>query len=174
MKKQTKKHLWADAVQFLKLQVSGNILFWGTYLGHALLREVFHWQSAPALALASILSHVAFFIVDKNWVFSDETGKRKTNQEVARFIIFMGLNYFLNIGITLGLERYFGVSPYVGQFIAAFFFTFWQWLGLKFWVFRHARHAHHAGLTIEPEDYKKKRHVRYKRLAAKQKTKRTT
>ena len=174
MKKKTKKTLWQNIIQFIKLQVAGNILFWGTYIGHAVGDLFFHTDTWISVSIASVISHVLFFIVDKNWVFSDETGKRKTNQEVARFIIFMGFNYFLNIGITLGLERYFAVSPYVGQFIAAFFFTLWQWLGLKFWVFRHARHAHHAGLTIEPEDYKKKRHVRYKRLAAKQKTKRTT
>lgn len=172
MKAKTKSRLWHNFIEFLKLQAAGNILFWGTYLGNAYFDQIWGWASWQSLAVASILAHVAFFVVDKNWVFSDKTGQRKTSNEVVRFIIFMGFNYFLNIGIILGLERFAGVSPYVGQFISAFFFTFWQWFGLKFWVFRHVRHAHHAGITIEANDYKAKRHIRYRRLETKQKAKR--
>lgn len=174
MKTKTKKQLKADIWQFIKLQIAGNVLFWGTYIGNAYFDQILHLPSWQSLAIASIIAHVAFFFVDKNWVFSDKTGKRKTSEEFLRFVIFMGFNYFLNIAIVLGLERYFGITPYIGQFISAFFFTFWQWFGLKFWVFRHVRHAHHAGITIESNDYKAKRHAKYQRLQAKQKTKRTT
>lgn len=169
-----KKMFWKNGMQFLKLQLAGNVLFWGTYLGHAFFHEALHWSSAQSLATASIIAHIAFFIIDKNWVFSTKTGHAKTSGEVVRFMTFMGFNYFLNLGIILGLERFFTITPYVGQFIAALFFTFWQWFGLKFWVFRHVRHMHHAALTLETKDIKEKRHARYQRLETKQKTKRTT
>ncbi len=173
MKKKTKKSLLSNTVQFIKLQISGNILFWGTYIGYAIADNVFHTSSWLAIAIPSLLAHFLFFIVDKNWVFSDKTGKRKTGDEVVRFVLFMGLNYFINIGIITGLENFFGITPYVGQFIAALFFTFWTWAGLKFWVFRAARHARHPGITIETRNTNAKRHAKYKRLEAKQKAKRT-
>lgn len=173
MNAKTKKNLWRNAVQFVKLQLAGNILFWITYFGYAVGDLFFKTDTWIAIAVSSIFAHVLFFVVDKNWVFSDKTGKRKTSGEIIRFVMFMGLNYFLNLGIVVGLENYLHVTPYIGQFIAAFFFTFWTWAGLKFWVFRAARHARHHGLTIETKGTNAKRHAKYKHLEAKQKAKRT-
>lgn len=173
MKAKTKKSLLRNAWQFIKLQLAGNILFWGTYVGYFIADNVFHSKSWLALAIPSICAHILFFIVDRNWVFSDKTGKRKTKDEIVRFVLFMGLNYFINIGIIMGLQEYFGITPYIGQFLAGLFFTFWTWAGLKFWVFRAARHARHHAITIETRNTNAKRHAKYKRLEAKQKAKRT-
>lgn len=173
MNKKTKKTLVATVWEFIRLQISGNVLFWATYLGYAVADNVFHATLWVAIAVPSLLAHFLFFIIDKNWVFSDKTGTRKTRAEIIRFVLFMGLNYFLNIGIVTGLQNYFGITPYFGQFISAFFFTFWTWAGLKFWVFRAARHARHHALTIETRNTNAKRHAKYQRLAAKQKAKRT-
>lgn len=173
MKKQQKKSLIKNVIEFVKLQLAGNILFWGTLLGSALLFEVMHMNRTVALVIASVVSHILFFIVDRNWVFSDKTGKRKDSGEIVRFAVFMSMNFFINIGIIEAAQRYMGVNLYAAQFLAAFFFTFWTWLGLKFWVFRHARHAHHQALTIERKDEKERRRAGYQRLKTKQKTKRT-
>lgn len=172
MKSKTKKSLWKSAAQFIKLQLAGNVLFWGTYLGYAFADNVLHTKSAWALAIPSILAHILFFILDKNWVFSEKTGTQKTTDEIVRFVTFMGFNYFLNLGIVLSLETYLGLTPYLGQFVASAFFTVWTWLGLRFWVFRHARHVRPHALTIETRKTNAKRHAAYKRLEAKQKAKR--
>jgi putative flippase GtrA len=174
MKKKTKKTLLSVAWQFIKLQLAGNILFWVTYLGYTLGDQLAHVPSWMSMGAASIFAHFLFFVVNKNWVFSTKTGKKKTREEIVRFITFMTLNYFINLGIVLGLEKYLHISPYVGQFIAGIFFAVWTWLGLKFWVFRHVRHAHHAAITIETRKTNAKRHAKYQRLEAKQKAKRAT
>lgn len=135
-----KKHLIRYAIEFIKLQLTGNILFWGTFFGYALLHEIVGWPDALALAIASIFAHILFFLVNREWVFDDKTGQRKGSQEVIRFILFMGLNYFINLGIILGLNSYLGITPYAGQFIAGFFFTAWNFIGLRFWVFQEMQH----------------------------------
>ncbi len=169
-----KKSLVHSIVEFIKLQLAGNVLFWGTYLGYAIGHEFLGWDTTLAITVSSLCAHVVFFIVDKNWVFSTKTGKSKTRQEIVRFVLFMGLNFFINLGITLALEKYFNISPYVGQFIAGMFFAVWSYLGLKFWVFRSGQHAaHHHAITIETAKSKEKRYARAKQLAAKQKAKRT-
>lgn len=170
MRAKTKRNIWKNVIQFLKLQVAGNILFWGTYVGYAIGDLWFKAETWVAVGLSSIIAHVLFFVVDKNWVFSDKTGKRKTSDEIVRFAVFMGFNYLLNLGIIVGLDTFFHISPYVGQFISGFFFTVWTWVGLKFWVFRHVRHARYSGITIETRKTNAKRYAKYQRLKAKQKT----
>lgn len=170
----TKKKLWKAIVQFIKLQLAGNILFWGTYISYAVGHELLGWNSMLSIVIGSLAAHVLFFIANKNWVFDTKTGKRKSAQELVRFILFMGLNFFINLGIVTGLETYFDITPYVGQFVAGAFFAVWSYMGLKFWVFRSGQHAQHHALTIETKRAKEKRLANAKRLAAKQKAKRTT
>lgn len=146
MRQKQKKHYLKLFFEFIKLQLAGNVLFWGTYIGFFVLEKLLHWPQLSALATASIIAHIAFFIVDKEWVFADKTGRRKTGGEIVRFIIFMGLNYFINLGIIEGLSRYFDITPYIGQFVSAAFFTVWNFAGLKFWVFQEPQH--HA-ITIK-------------------------
>lgn len=152
-------------IEFIKLQLTGNVLFWGTYIGYFLLHELAHWPDLPSLAFASLFAHGLFFLVNKQWVFDDKTGKRKTSQEIIRFILFMGLNYFINIGIITGLQHYFGVTPYIGQFVAGFFFTAWNFIGLRFWVFQE---MHHPALSTKHIKEGKKR--RAKRAATKRRS----
>lgn len=136
MSEEKKKNIFRLIVEFIKLQIAGNVLFWGTYIGFPIFHEILYWPSFWALFTASLIGNVLFFILDKKWVFSDQTSKkRRTRTEVIRFTLFMTLNFFINLGIVEGLKVYFGVSEYIGQFVAAFFFTVWNYVGLKFWVF---------------------------------------
>jgi putative flippase GtrA len=139
MEKIKRQFTFSNLIQFVKLQLAGNILFWGTYIGFFLLHEIALWPEFAALATASIIAHILFFIADSEWVFDEKGQRRKTPGELIRFIIFMGINYFINLGIIAGLSHYFAITPYIGQFVAALFFTFWTFIGLKYWVFRKPR-----------------------------------
>ena len=147
MEKIKKQFTLKNLIEFLKLQLAGNILFWGTYLGFFLLYEVANWTEVLSLAVASIIAHILFFIANSEWVFDEKGERRKTSGELTRFVAFMGLNYFINLGIIYGLRHFFDISPYIGQFIAAAFFTLWTFIGLKYWVFREAQH--HASLRVK-------------------------
>lgn len=149
MNRRQKKSLIKITIDFIKLQLAGNILFWGTYVGYFLLHTLFGWSEVSALASASVVAHLLFFIADKEWVFNDKTGRRKTRSEITRFIIFMGVNYFINLGLITGFRVYFGIDPYIGQFLAGFFFTFWTFIGLRYWVFREMKH--HAITVKKPK-----------------------
>lgn len=174
MAKKQKKNWWRLVIEYIKLQIAGNILFLGTYIGYAVGHELFGFNSLVSITIGSLIAHVLFFIVDRNWVFSERTGKRKTKQLIIRFVAFMGLNFFINLGITLGLEKYFGLSPYIGQLVAGMFFAVWSYLGLKFWVFRSGQHVRHQALTLVTPKTKEKRRVHVKRLKAKQEAKRAS
>lgn len=155
MKQKQKKSLIKTALQFIKLQIAGNVLFWGTLLGTALFAEVIGWPDLWSLATASLIAHGLFFVIDKEWVFADKKGKRKTNREITRFILFMGFNFLLNISIIQTLIALTPLNVYASQFVAATFFTFWNFAGLKFWVFQMPEH--HA-ITVHKVGHK--HHVR--------------
>lgn len=152
--KSKKRQMIEIAVQFFKLQLAGNIIFWGTYLGYFISDYFFNKPDLLALAIASLISHILFFIVSREWVFDTETGERKTSKDVTRFVVFMGVSYFINLGIIEGLRIYFDITPYIGQFISGFFFGFWNYIGLKFWVFQET--PRHAPLTITPQKVTKR------------------
>ncbi len=149
MTQKHKKHLIRNAIEFVKLQLAGNILFWGTLGGTYVLKEWLHWRELPALATAALLAHVLFFLVNRNWVF-DENGKnRKSNAQIVRFIIFMGLNYGINLALTEMWWVFFNVNVYWAQFLNGLFFTFWTYFGLKLWVFK-PENTRHPALTYHP------------------------
>jgi putative flippase GtrA len=156
MKTKRKKSLLKLLTEFAKLQLAGNIPFWGTYLGFMLFDKALGWEEFYALATATILANILFFIVDDKWVFANEKGKRKSSYEILKFIIFMSFSASLVFGITT-LLSYFGISPYIGQFISATLSTAWVFLGLRFWVFSP---PHHHGLIAV------KRKTRFKKRAA--------
>lgn len=142
-----------NLVQFIKLQIAGNILFWGTLIGSFVLHEVLHWNEISALVTASLVSHFLFFLADRSWVFDEKGTQRKTGIELVRFAIFMTINFFINLLIITGVDAYLDSHPinlalyrevgaevdinlYLAQFAAAAFFTLWTFVGLKYWVFR--------------------------------------
>ena len=146
---------------FVKLQLAGNILFWVTYAGYFILHQILGWESFLSLAVASIAGHALFFIADKEWVFSTKTGGRKSQEEVIRFIIFMGINYCINLVFITLLERKLGITPYIGQFVSGLFFTVWTFVGLRYWVFNEAKHSH--ALKLHTSSMKEKRRARIRR-----------
>lgn len=140
-----------NLIEFIKLQLAGNILFWGTYLGFFLLYEFANWTEVASLAIASVIAHALFFIANSEWVFDENGERRKTSGELTRFVVFMGINYFINLGIIYGLSYFLGITPYIGQFISAMFFTIWTFVGLKYWVFSEAHH--HASLRVKRKSH---------------------
>ncbi len=149
--------------EFIRLQLAGNILFFGTLGGVFVADTILQIHSMIGLVVGSALAHVVFFIVNRKWVFNtDETGQH-TLPEVIRFIAFMTFNFFLNILLVeLGRLLFIQVAPayaefeyYAGVLMASAFFVVWSFIGLKFWVFapapvkRHARTTRHHALTYE-------------------------
>lgn len=144
-KKKTKSRIRL-LVEFLKLQLAGNVLFWVTYVSYWLFDYGARIPYPVSFVMANIAGNIVFFLVDRHWIYNAHTGKRKNMREVVRFVIFMTVNFFLNILIIHGLQQYLHISPYIGQFIAGVFFGVWTFLGLHFWVFQ-PDHTRHPGLT---------------------------
>ena len=77
-KKQTKKRkaIFQLGYEFIKLQLAGNIPFWGTYIINFGLDKGLQVDKFQALLVATVLANALFFIVDDKWVFKKARGKR--------------------------------------------------------------------------------------------------
>lgn len=123
--------------QFLKYSVGGSLYFVSGYLLFALCYSGLHWQWWQAKLLGDVIGWTLNYMVQRYWAFTTSELQRHENQNRLRYIVFSGFNLLLDYAIIGGLRR-FGVSPYIGMFVAAGFFTGWNYLGYRFVVFRRA------------------------------------
>ena len=125
--------------EFVKLQIAGNIPFWGTYIINAGLDKGLSVNKFDALLVATVLANALFFVVDDRWVFNSSKSKQKETSEVVKFVIFMSFSALLTFNITWQLYTNFGITTYIGQFVSAGFSVLWTFIGLRFWVFAPAK-----------------------------------
>ena len=140
-----RKKLIQLITQFAKLQLAGNIPFWGTYFGFMALDKIFGMPEFQALAIATVAANALFYIVDDKWVFADTGGRHTSKYEAVKFAIFISASAIVVFMITNALSMFGGISPYIGQFISAGLSTIWTFAGLRFWVFAP---PHHHGLYV--------------------------
>ena len=133
-KKKTSQHgkLKKLAIQVGEYMVTGGVWFWSGYI------IIITLDNYIGLFLANLIGNAVGltlnFILERYWVF--RTKKQATIGVMAkRYIIYTVLNAFiLNYLILEGLRRN-GIEPEFGQFIASGFFTVWNYLWYKYWVF---------------------------------------
>jgi putative flippase GtrA len=145
--KANKKRLRVQIFQYL---VSGGAFFWSGYLAFAIFDSVFHFPLFIAKQLANIIGISVNYVLEDQWVFqkhvSDKRRKKRRlkrpqdieieRRKTSRYILITVLNFLIDYLIVLGLKDV-GISPYIGQFASAGFFTVWNFLWYKYFVFAH-------------------------------------
>lgn len=133
-----KKHI-KETKRFAKYLVGGNAQFWSGYLAYALFDLVFHIDFWPAKIASYFVGISVNFIIERFWAFGAKSiTKRQIESSAQRYYMLMAIDFVLDLVIVGGL-RELGISPYIGQFISAGFFTVWNYLLFKFWVFTKGR-----------------------------------
>lgn len=132
MTKRTRKLL----IQVAEYLVAGGAWFWSGYFIIVFLTPVIGlwWANLIGNGVGLTVN----FILERYWVF--EGGKKRKVTEVStRYIIITAVNFLLNYLILKGLLNV-GISVAIGQFISAGFFTVWNYLWYRFWVFKEPPH----------------------------------
>lgn len=134
-------------IQFVEYMFSGGVWFWSGYVIIVTFDNYIglFWANLIGNAVGITLN----FLLSKYWVFKTKK-KKKTGDNAWRYIIYTALNAFLlNYLILYGLQSGLGIDPAIGQFIASAFFTVWNFVWYKLWVFKDQpvaprRTKHHA------------------------------
>lgn len=138
--KVTKKQA-KEAKRITEYMISGGAYFWSGYLAFFLLDKglgaAFFW----AKSISTLIGWTVNYLLQRYWVFRNPSLAKHQTEVTGRYMFITVLDFVLDYLIVYGL-KVVGITPYIGQFISAGFFTVWNYIWYKWWVF--------------PEKFKKK------------------
>jgi putative flippase GtrA len=137
-------------IQFAEYSVSGGAYFWSGYLIFFLADKGLHWNLWWAKLSANIVGWVVNYTLQRFWVFNNRQLKGHSTQVNFRYAVITIADFIIDYLIVASLKQA-GLTPYLGQFVSSGFFTFWNFLWYKYWVF--------------PEKFKKTKRTHTLRLA---------
>ena len=131
-------------IQIAEYLIAGGAWFWSGYFIIVFMTpHIGLWWSN---LLGNGVGLTLNFILERQWVFKGSK-KRKTTDVSGKYIVYTVLNFLLNYVILKVLQDT-GIKVAIGQFIAAGFFTIWNYFWYRFWVFKETPNAkrtrHHA------------------------------
>jgi putative flippase GtrA len=128
-----KRPLKSDLIQFSKYLAGGGLYFWSGYAVFAVGYSGFHWRWLWSKMAADAIGWTLNYRAQRYWAFGSQHHLSEI-QHVGRYVLIGALGLVLDYLIIAGLNSV-GISPYAGFFMAAAFFTGWNWLWYKYWVF---------------------------------------
>jgi putative flippase GtrA len=133
-KKRKNKKLKAWFWEVIRYEVTGNVWFWSGYLAFFVCDKGFGLNLWWCTIISNLIGWSLNFMLERYWVFTRGKKDQITNVS-TRYIVYTAINFVLTYFILDGLKMV-GITPYIGQFISAGFFTFWNYFWYKSWVFK--------------------------------------
>lgn len=130
----TKKTHRKLVIQFVQYSVSGGAYFWSGYLIFFIADKGLHWNLWWAKLASNVVGWVVNYTLQRFWVFNNKELKAHKTQVNTRYAIITLVDFVLDYLIVATLKS-FGLTPYLGQFVSAGFFSVWNFLWYKYWVF---------------------------------------
>ncbi len=138
------KKLRARLQQFAEYMVAGGAYFWFGYFVFFGLDKGLHWGLFAATMVSNLCGWTLNFILQRYWVFKNPKSRGHMGEATSRYIIITVVDFGLNYLIIYGLKK-LGITPYIGQFISSAFFTGWNYLWYRYWVFPERYQPKHKG-----------------------------
>ncbi len=129
-----KKGQKLELVRIVEYMVAGGAFFWSGYAMFAVCDQWLGLGLWWSKLIANITGVTVNFILERWWVFKGRGQRKDLTQVTGRYLALTGVNFVIDYYIVYGLTL-FGISPYLGQFVSAGFFTVWNYLWYRFWVF---------------------------------------
>jgi putative flippase GtrA len=123
-----------DVTQFIKYFISGSTYFWSGYLVFAWGYGIMHWSWWPAKMLADFIGWTLNYLAQRYWAFNKSSLAHHDADIAKKYVILTIINFGLDY-VIVGSLKSIGISPYIGLFISAGFFTIWNYAWYRLWVF---------------------------------------
>lgn len=128
--------------QIVQYMVSGGVYFWAGYAIFFVCFEFFGLNLWWAKLISNLGGWTINYLLQRYWVFRS-AGLAKHRTEVTfRYAVITLVDFVLDYFIVYGLSL-IGLTPYLGQFVSAGFFTVWNFLWYRLWVFTNRVHRRH-------------------------------
>lgn len=123
--------LLTQAFEYL---ISGGVYFWVGYGIFAIAWTGLGWSLWWAKLAANIVGWTANYIMQRYWVFNNNQLNKHQTEITYRYAFITLVDFGLDYLIVAGLKS-LGLTPYLGQFVSAGFFTGWNYVWYRYWVF---------------------------------------
>ena len=133
MKQKTKKNK-QNIKQIIQYSITGGAWFWSGYAMFALCYSFFGLDIVSSKIISYVFGLVVNFLLERFWVFEDKDSRKNLDKVTLRYVLLSIINLGIDTFIVWGLSKV-GISPYIGQFVSAGFFTVWNYVWYKLWVF---------------------------------------
>jgi putative flippase GtrA len=114
--------------------ITGGAYFWTGYLVFFIGDKFLHLNLWWAKLAANIIGWLVNYLLQRYWVFKNPKLAEHKTQVTTRYIIITLADFVIDYLIVAALKSA-GITPYIGQFISSGFFTVWNYLWYRFWVF---------------------------------------
>lgn len=114
--------------------LSGGAYFWAGYAMFFICDKGLHFNLWWAKLTANTFGWIVNYLLQRYWVFKNPALARHQTQVTTRYIGITLLDFVLDFAIVRLLAG-FGITPYIGQFVSSGFFTVWNYIWYRFWVF---------------------------------------
>lgn len=131
-----------EFIRIVEYLVSGGLYFWTGYLVFFLCDKVLGFNLWWAKLTANVLGWIVNYMLQRFWVFKNPALAKHKTEVSTRYAVITLVDFILDYFIVYGLQR-LGISPYIGQFASAGFFTVWNYFWYKSWVFTSRLHRKH-------------------------------
>lgn len=121
----------SQAIEYL---ISGGVYFWAGYGLFAILWSGLGWSLWWATIISNVFGWCINFALQRYWVFKNSNLNGHNSEITWRYTLITLVDFGLNYLILYGLRK-IGISPYIGQFVSAGFFTIWNYAWYRYWVF---------------------------------------
>lgn len=121
--------------QIIEYFVAGGAFFWSGYIAFAIFDSLLHWPLFIAKQLANVIGLSVNYVLEDRWVFRGADSKTQhAKRRGGRYIVITLINFGIDYLVVWQLKKA-GITPYLGQFVSAGFFTVWNFIWYKYWVF---------------------------------------
>lgn len=121
-------------IQFAQYVVGGGLWFVSGYIIFVLCYGVLGWSWWTAKLLADIVGWTLNYLVQRYWAFNNPLLETQEIKVSSKYVLLMIVNTAVDFAIVGGL-KWLGLTPFIGLWVAASFFTVWNYVWYKFWVF---------------------------------------
>lgn len=139
MKRRLHKTQKNEIKRITEYMVSGGAYFWAGYVTFFVIDKLFHGSFFWAKSISTLVGWTVNYLLQRYWAFNNPTLKAHQTEVTARYMIITLSDFVLDFLIVWRLTQVsifgFHINPYIGQFISSAFFTVWNYLWYRYWVF---------------------------------------
>lgn len=129
-----KKKQKDELTRITEYMLSGGAYFWSGYATFWFIDKIigaaFFWSKS----ISTLTGWTINYLLQRYWVFKNPKLSGHQTEVTGRYAAITLVDFVLDYLIVYYLKRA-GITPYIGQFVSAGFFTVWNYFWYRFWVF---------------------------------------